>query len=33
MKTNSTYVPNSEIYRNAKFINWEFVESITRITF
>jgi len=33
MKANSTYVSNNEIYRNAKFIIWEFVELIIRITF
>jgi len=37
MKANSTCmcvcVSNSEIHRNAKFVIWELVESITRITF
>jgi len=32
MKANFTRVPNSEVYRNAKFVIWEFVELITRIT-
>jgi len=33
MKAKSTCVPNSKIYRNAKFVIREFVESITRIMF